>query len=107
MLGHHVYFTLHDNSSEAATALTKSCHKYLADHDGIVFFAAGTRNTELTREVNDQNFDVALLVVFRDKAAHDAYQVAPAHDAFIAANKDNWRRVRVFDADMVDGQGQH
>ena len=106
MLGHHVYFTLHDNSLEAATALRKSCHKHLSDHDGIVYFAVGTRNTELTRMVNDQNFDVALLVVFRDKAAHDAYQVAPAHDTFVAANKENWRQVRVFDADMLDGLGK-
>ena len=106
MFGHHVYFTLHDNSSAAATALRESCRQYLSQHDGIVFFAAGTRNPEMTRDVNDQDFDVALLIVFRDQAAHDAYQVAPTHDEFIAANKDNWKQVRVFDADMLDGQGR-
>ena len=29
---------------------------------------------------------------------HDDYQVAPRHDTFIAENKANWARVRVFDS---------
>ena len=42
--------------------------------------------------------DVALQLVFTDRAAHDAYQVAPRHATFIAENRDNWAQVRVFDA---------
>jgi hypothetical protein len=48
--------------------------------------------------VNDQDFDVALHLVFRDKAAHDAYQVAPKHQQFIEESQDNWKQVRVFDS---------
>jgi len=36
--------------------------------------------------------DVALLVVFPDVAAHDAYQETPAHKQFIAEFKANWNK---------------
>jgi hypothetical protein len=48
--------------------------------------------------VNDQEFDVALYVIFKDKAAHDAYQVAATHQQFIEESKSNWKKVRVFDS---------
>lgn len=99
MLAHIVYFTLKDRSPAAVQRLVDSCHTYLGGHPGTVFFAVGTLNAELNREVNDRNFDVALHVVFANKAAHDAYQVAPRHQQFIAENKPTWAQVRVFDAD--------
>jgi heme-degrading monooxygenase HmoA len=100
MLAHSVFFSLHDNSPAEIRAMVDACKKYLADHPGVIFFAAGTLNHELTRPVNDRDFDVALHVVFDSKAAHDAYQVAASHQQFIAENKPNWRLVRVFDADV-------
>ncbi|MCA9081313.1 MAG: Dabb family protein [Planctomycetaceae bacterium] len=98
MLSHDVYFTLHDASDAAVDALVAACHKYLKEHPGVVFFAAGKLAAELNRPVNDQAFQVALHVVFEDKAAHDAYQVVPEHLTFIAENKENWKQVRVFDS---------
>jgi quinol monooxygenase YgiN len=76
----------------------QACHKYLAPHHGIVFYAAGVMAEELNREVNVRDFDVGLHVVFRDQAAHDFYQETPAHLQFIAENKANWKHVRVFDS---------
>ena len=32
---------------------------------------------DLTRDVNDRDFEVALHLVFKDKASHDKYQSAP------------------------------
>jgi hypothetical protein len=101
MLAHSVFFSLNDNSPSAIQAMVDACKKYLSDHPGVLFFAAGTLNQELTRPVNDRDFDVALHVVFDSKASHDAYQVAPAHQQFIRENKPNWRLVRVFDAVVV------
>src|SRR5256885_5436819 len=49
-------------------------------------------------EVNDREFDVALHLVFKDKAAHDKYQDHPRHAKFIEENKGNWKKVRVFDS---------
>ena len=98
VLAHDVYFTLKDASPAARKALVVACRKYLAGHDGAVFFAAGTRADEMQRDVNDRAFDVSLHVHFRDKAAHDAYQEHPRHKQFIAENQANWKTVRVFDS---------
>ena len=102
MLAHNVFFTLADSSPPARQKLVADCRKYLTGHPGTVFFAAGTLAAEFARAVNDRDFDVALCVVFEDKAAHDRYQEAPRHQQFIGENQDNWKAVRVFDA-YADG----
>jgi quinol monooxygenase YgiN len=101
MLAHDVYFTLKDNSPAAKQRLVEACRKHLSDHPGTVWFSAAVRAEEFDRPVNDQDFDVALHLVFRDKAAHDAYQEAPKHQQFIEENRDNWKQVRVFDSYVV------
>lgn len=98
MVGHMVYFTLHDNSSAAIQKLLDACQTYLKGHAGTVLFAAGTVVPDLDREVNDRGFDVALQLVFENRKAHDEYQVHPRHKQFIEENKPNWKQVRVFDA---------
>jgi hypothetical protein len=98
LLAHNVFFSLHDRSPAACQRLVAACHKYLAPHAGIVYFASGTRATELARDVNDLDFDVGLHVVFTGQAAHDHYQDSETHHQFIAENKANWRKVRVFDS---------
>jgi Stress responsive A/B Barrel Domain len=99
-LAHMVYFTLNDNSPEAVHKLVEACNKYLNKHDGEVYFSVGTRVKDLKREVNDQDFDVALHVVFQNRAAHDKYQDHPRHIDFIKENRANWKKVRVFDANV-------
>lgn len=98
MLAHNVYFALKDNSAESKKKLVDACKKHLTEHPGEVFFAAGTRAEALNREVNDRDFDVALHIVFKDQAAHDKYQDHARHKQFIDENKDNWKKVRVFDS---------
>jgi hypothetical protein len=98
LLAHNVYFSLHDASPEARARLLAAVRQYLSGHPGVLFFACGTLAGELRRDVNDRDFDVALHIVFRDRAAHDHYQGTPEHLQFIAENRHNWRRVRVFDS---------
>jgi len=100
MLGHMVYFTLKDSSDEAIQRLIASCKEHLSGHPGTVLFAAGTRVPDLTREVNDKEFHVALQLVFESRQAQDDYQVHDRHEKFIATNRDNWSKVRVFDANL-------
>ena len=100
-LSHDVYFSLKDASPAACQKLVADCHARLARIDGVVYFAAGTRDVELTRDVNDQGYDVSLHVFFATRPAHDAYQTAPEHVAFIEANKDNWQGVRVFHSHLA------
>jgi hypothetical protein len=97
-LAHNVFFKLKDNSAAKVQALVDACKKYLNVQPGIVFFAAGTLCADLTRDVNDRNWDVGLHLVFVDKAAHDAYQEDATHNRFIEENKANWAAVRVFDS---------
>lgn len=100
MLGHMVYFTLKDASPAAVEKLISDCRHYLTGHPGTTFFAVGTLISDLTRPVNQTDFHVALQIVFADRKSHDDYQVHPRHVAFIEANKPNWEKVRVFDADV-------
>jgi hypothetical protein len=97
-LVHDVYFSLKDASTTARDALVAACHKYLKDHPGVVFFAAGTRAEDFKREVNDLSFEVSLHIVFQSRADHDRYQVNERHQQFIQENQGNWARVRVFDS---------
>ncbi len=97
MLAHNVYFTLKDSSDSAKSALTDSCYKYLKDHPGVVFFAAGPIAEELDRPVNVRDFDIGLHVIFKNMKFHDQYQTADRHLKFIEENEDNFEQVRVFD----------
>ena len=100
LIGHMVYFKLKDNSPAARAKLVAACDKYLADHDGVVFYSAGVIGDDFKRDVNDRDWDVALHLVFTDKAAHDKYQDHKEHLKFIEENKANWSKVRVYDSEM-------
>ena len=100
-LAHHVYFTLKDKSAEKKAELVEACHKYLKSQPGVVFFSAGGRVPDLDREVNDDQFDVSLAIVFDSRDSHDAYQTDETHDVFISEQKDNWESVRVFDSNLA------
>ncbi len=100
-LSHVVFFKLKDSSPANVQALVDACHKYLKNHPGVQFFAAGTLAKEYARPVNDHAFDVCLNIVFESRAAHDAYQTIEDHLKFIAEHKESWDKVRVFDADVT------
>jgi hypothetical protein len=98
MLAHHVFFTLKDKSPESADQLIAACHKYLKNQKGVVCLAAGKRAPELKRDVNDQDFDVSLHIVFKTAADQEAYQKDAKHLKFIEENSARWAKVRVFDS---------
>jgi hypothetical protein len=97
-VGHIVFFSLKDGSEAGRAKLIAACDKYLSGHDGVVYYSAGVIGDDFKRDVNDRDFDVALHVVFANKAAHDKYQVAPRHEEFIKEAKSGWEKVRVFDS---------
>jgi hypothetical protein len=98
MLAHSVYFKLIDHSAEARQHLVEACRKYLSGHTGTVCFAAGILADDLAWDVSDRDFDVALHLVFRNRAAHDQYQDSDRHLKFIQENEGNWKQIRAFDA---------
>lgn len=97
-LAHMVFFTLAERNAANQQKLVDACEKYLGDHEGTVYFSVGTMAEDFKRDVNDRDFDVALHLVFKDKAAHDKYQTHERHLKFIEENKALWGKVRVFDS---------
>ena len=98
MVAHMVFFTLKDPTPANKEKLVELCKKYLTEHPGEKYFSVGTIVPDLTRDVNDRNFDVALHIVFRDRKAHDDYQTAPRHEEFKKAIEGTTKQVRVFDS---------
>jgi hypothetical protein len=97
-IAHMVYFKLKDNSTAEKEKLVAACKRYLSKHEGTVYFSAGILAEDFKREVNVRDWDVALHLVFKNKAAHDKYQDHERHLKFIEENKGNWEKVRVFDS---------
>lgn len=52
------------------------------------------------REVVDNSYDIQLLAIFPDKAAHDRYQSAEdaVHQNFVDNFKDRWTKVLIYDS---------
>lgn len=96
-VGHMVFFELKDKSPEARAKLIAACDKYLKNQAGVLYYSAGARGDEFDRAVNAKDFDVALHLVFKDKAAYDTYEKHALHVKFIEENKDNWKGVKVYD----------
>ena len=93
---HMVYFWLRDDVSEAQRS---NFHQGVADLtkcktilDAFIGPPAMT-----PRDVVDNSYDYALLVFFKNKSDHDAYQNDPDHHKFIQDHKDIWARVQVYD----------
>ena len=59
--------------------------------------AVGTIADDMKRDVNDRDFDVALHLVFKNKAAYDQYEKSERHLKFKQETQDNRKEVRVFD----------
>jgi len=100
---HTVYFQLKDKSPAAREKLLEACRTYLTGHRGETSFTLGARAEELKGEKNDADFDVSISLVFRNKAALDAYAESERHKKFIAECKENWQNVRVFDSMVLPG----
>jgi hypothetical protein len=97
-LSHVVFFKLKESTQPNKEKLVVGCRYFLSKHEGTVYFSAGVLAEDLDRDVNDKDFDVSLIVVFRDKAAHDQYQKHPRHLKFIDQYQELWSSVRVFDS---------
>lgn len=97
-LAHMVFFTLKDHSKEAREAFVASCEKYLTGHEGTVSVSFGTIAEDVVEPPSVRDFDVALHVVFENKAANAAYQKSARHIRFVEENKASFENVRVFDS---------
>jgi hypothetical protein len=105
-MGHMVFFKLTDSSPKSRAHFAGLCHKYLAKVPGITYFSVGGLADDLNRDVNDKDFDIALHVVFKDRAAHDVYATHPDHLKLIELGAPLWTKVRVFDSDLITPESE-
>ena len=98
MLIHAVFFWLKPGLDASQRSGFRSAVRKLAAVGTIEKIYVGGPASVPERGVTERSFDLALTIVFKDAAAHDAYQVDPVHLAFVEGNKDLWTRVQVFDS---------
>ena len=98
MLVHSVYFWLKPELTAAQRADFRRGVESLGAIKAADKVYVGTPAKTEKRPIIDDSYAVALTVVCKDVAAHDAYQVDPIHLAFVNAFKTFWSRVQIYDA---------
>jgi hypothetical protein len=97
MFSHVVIFWTFPADAQAPEKLIAGCDKYLRSIPGVVHYHAG-RMVRSPRPVVEQTYQVALNIVFADRAAQDGYQAHPLHVEFIEkVFKPLCQRVVVYD----------
>jgi hypothetical protein len=100
-LAHMVFFELKDHSQEARQKFIASCEKNLSEHEACMYFSVGTRAADVDEPVSVKDFDVALHVVFANKAAKAKYLESARHHQFVEENRPVFGKIRVFDSYLV------
>jgi hypothetical protein len=97
MFVHHVYFWLKNpGSQEDKAKLVEGLQKLTAVETIETFHIGQPADTD--REVIDRSYAVSWLLVFRNKADQDVYQVHPLHLKFVEECAHLWEKVIVYDS---------
>lgn len=99
MLIHTVYFWLKSELTPAQRADFRRGVESLSGIKAVEKVYVGTPAATEKRPIIDDSYSVALTVVCKDVAAHDAYQVDPLHLKFVEQFKSFWTRVQIYDAE--------
>lgn len=97
MLVHSVYFYLKAELSQAERTEFLAGLETLRAIPVAEAVHIGEPAPVAARPVLVQDYSYGLTVLFKDVAAHDAYQVHPLHKAFLEKFKSQWSKVVVFD----------
>lgn len=99
MLVHSVFFWLKPDLSAEQRAEFRRGVETLTAIKAVEHVYIGVPAKTPKRPVIEDTYSVALTVVCRDLAAHDAYQVDPIHLKFVEQFKGCWARVQIYDAE--------
>lgn len=99
MLVHTVYFWLKPELTAQQRADFRKGVESLGEIKAVEKIYVGTPAKTERRPIIDSSYSVALTVICKDIAAHDAYQVDPIHLVFINAFKTFWNKVQIYDAE--------
>lgn len=97
MFVHHVYFWLKNPESAEDKAQLVDGLRKLSVVEEIDSFHIG-QPADTNREVIDRSYAVSWLLVFKNKADQDVYQVHPLHLKFIEDCAHLWQKVIVYDS---------
>ncbi|HVU24627.1 MAG TPA: Dabb family protein [Opitutus sp.] len=99
MLVHAVYFWLKPELTEAQRAEFRRGVETLATIGAIEKAYIGPPAKTPKRPVIDDSYALALIVLCKDLAAQDAYQVDPIHLKFVENFSSFWTRVQIYDSE--------
>ncbi|MFT5122046.1 MAG: hypothetical protein ACI9TH_002690 [Kiritimatiellia bacterium] len=100
MMMHCVYFWINDEVTPEQEADFQVALAELKQIGLIKQAHSGLSAPTAEREVTDHTFHTNLILFFETQADHDAYQVHPDHDAFVARCKHLWSKVIVYDTQL-------
>ncbi len=98
MLVHTVYFWLKPELTAQQRAEFRKGVESLGAIPAVDKVYVGTPAATTKRPIIDDSYSVALTVVVKDVAAHDAYQIDPIHLKFVETFKTFWNKVQIYDA---------
>jgi hypothetical protein len=101
MLVHHVFFWLKNPDSAADKARLIEGLNSLRKIESLKLAKIGAPAATEKREVIDNSYSISWLNFFDDIKGHDAYQVHPAHEAFVKNYAHLWTKVVVYDAQEI------
>ena len=96
MFHHLVFFYLRKDLTAAQRLDFETKLRGLSRIQSISSCTIG-RPAAIARAVVDSSYDFAEMFLFNDKAGHDAYQVDPIHQEFVASCKSYWSAVKIYD----------
>ena len=96
MFVHCVYFWLREDISDDERRRFVEGLESLTSIESVSESYVGTP-AGTDRPVIERSYSYALVAVFDDKSAHDAYQEHPIHDDFRDDCSEFWTNVRIYD----------
>ena len=97
MFVHAVYFWLREDLSEQDRAtFVELLHALTTIEDVHQGYIGQPADTD--RPIIDRSYSWAEILVFRDRAAHDRYQVHPTHRRFVEQCATFWHRIVIYDS---------
>lgn len=96
MFVHSVYFWLREElSKEQLTAFRRGLESLAAVEVAEAVHVGTAAGTD--RPVIDRSYSFGLVVMLRDRKAHDVYQDHPVHRRFVQEFSTFWTRIVIYD----------
>jgi hypothetical protein len=93
---HHVYFWLAEPSNPDHKKSLIAGLRKLSGVQTIQRFHIG-QPADTSRDVIDTSYSLSWILIFKNAADQDSYQVDPIHLRFVEECKHLWNRVQVYD----------